>query len=344
MNCLVPGFFITLPPDTPEGQQRRREQGRFLAIGRTGEPEEIGPLTVFLASAASDHMTGQAVVTDGGGLAAGPGTAVAGATGAFALTWEERMEGYTLVGKTALVTGVEHPAARAAAAALAEAGADVAVLAGRADAQAQAEAAAAAVAQHQRLSRAYAVEVASLSAVQTVVQELIAAWGHLDILVNGLDLPFARPFLETTDSDWERVMSHVLYGTLHCIRAVAPHMLARRHGRIITYLSVLAERGMAHCAAYSAVQAALLQLTRTLAVEWGRHGITVNALGYGWCEGSPFLPAEPAERDRLLRYIPDHRLGQPDDLAALTVYLASDLGGNLTGQVTYVEGGLLSHP
>jgi NAD(P)-dependent dehydrogenase (short-subunit alcohol dehydrogenase family) len=71
VNCLVPGFFIVQPSDTPEGQQRRQQQGRFLAIGRTGEPEEIGPLVVFLASPASDHMTGQAVISDGGGLAAG---------------------------------------------------------------------------------------------------------------------------------------------------------------------------------------------------------------------------------------------------------------------------------
>jgi NAD(P)-dependent dehydrogenase (short-subunit alcohol dehydrogenase family) len=71
VNCLVPGFFIVQPPDTPEGQQLRQQQGRFLAIGRTGEPEEIGPLAVFLASAASDHMTGQTVISDGGGLAAG---------------------------------------------------------------------------------------------------------------------------------------------------------------------------------------------------------------------------------------------------------------------------------
>jgi 2-deoxy-D-gluconate 3-dehydrogenase len=71
VNCLVPGFFIVQPPDTPLGQQRRLQQGRFLAIGRTGEPEEIGPLVVFLASSASDHMTGQAMISDGGGLTAG---------------------------------------------------------------------------------------------------------------------------------------------------------------------------------------------------------------------------------------------------------------------------------
>lgn len=73
VNCLVPGFFIVQPPDTPIGQQRRQQQGRYLAVGRTGEPEELGPLAVFLASSASDHMTGQAVISDGGGLAAGLG-------------------------------------------------------------------------------------------------------------------------------------------------------------------------------------------------------------------------------------------------------------------------------
>jgi NAD(P)-dependent dehydrogenase (short-subunit alcohol dehydrogenase family) len=71
VNCLVPGFFIVQPPDTPEGRERRQQQGRFLAIGRTGEPDELGPLVVFLASSASDHMTGQTVISDGGGLAAG---------------------------------------------------------------------------------------------------------------------------------------------------------------------------------------------------------------------------------------------------------------------------------
>jgi NAD(P)-dependent dehydrogenase (short-subunit alcohol dehydrogenase family) len=91
-------------------------------------------------------------------------------------------------------------------------------------------------------------------------------------------------------------------------------------------------------------QAALLQLTRSLAIEWGTRGVTVNAIGSGWMENSPLLPSDDAELQRLQRFIPNHRLGQPDDLAALTVYLASDMGGNITGQTMYIEGGLLSHP
>jgi NAD(P)-dependent dehydrogenase (short-subunit alcohol dehydrogenase family) len=256
------------------------------------------------------------------------------------------VEGYTLDGKTALVTGVEHALPRATAAALAEAGAAVAVLTGHAGAayQTHAETAAATVQQYQRQSRAYAIEVASMTAVQTVVDTLVQEWEHLDILVNGLHVPFAAPFLEHTDSDWERLFGHMVYGTLHCIRAAGRHMVAQRQGRIITYTSMLAERGVAHCAAYSAVQAALLQLTRSLAVEWGACGVTVNAIGSGWMHDSPFLPDTDEALQRLLRYIPNHRLGQPDDLAALTVYLASDMGGNVTGQVMYIEGGVMSHP
>jgi 3-oxoacyl-[acyl-carrier protein] reductase len=256
------------------------------------------------------------------------------------------MDGYNLAGKTALVTGVEHPLPQATAVVLAEAGADVAVCAGSASAEyaRQAETAAAAVQHYQRQSRAYAIDVRSLTAVRTAVDALVQDWGHLDILVNGLDLPYARPFLESTESEWQRLFEHTVYGTLHCIRAAAQHMVQQRQGRIITYVSVLGERGVAHCAAYSMIQAALVQLTRSLAIEWGTCGITVNAIGSGWVQGSAFLPEAEADLQRLLRYIPNHRLGEPYDLSALTVYLASDFGGNITGQVMYIEGGVMSHP
>lgn len=256
------------------------------------------------------------------------------------------MQGYSLSGTTALVTGVEHRLPRAAVAALAEAGADVAVMTGHAgpECRSRAEEAAELARQQQRLSRAFAIEVASMAAVRTAVDELVQEWGHLDMLVNGLNAPFAAPFLDSRESDWQRLFDHMLYGTLHCVRAVGRHMWRQRHGRIITYVSALAERGVAHCAAYGAVQAALIQITRALAVEWGQQGITLNALGCGWQQDSPFLPTRDDDMQRLLRFIPDHQLGQPGDLAALTVYLGSDLGGNVTGQVMYVEGGVMAHP
>ncbi|MDH3599467.1 MAG: SDR family oxidoreductase [Candidatus Tectomicrobia bacterium] len=256
------------------------------------------------------------------------------------------MEGYTLEGKIALVTGVEHPVAQAAATTLAEAGASVAVLAGQAGSahQAEAEQVAEAVRQQQRDARAYAIDVTQVEAIQSVIDDLVQHWGRLDILVNGLDKPFAAPFLDITEAQEAHILAHTLGGTLHVIRAAARHMVTQQHGRIITYLSVLAERGVANCSLYSMTQTALLQLTRSLAIEWGTHGVTVNAIGSGWMENSPLLPSDDTELQRLQRFIPNHRLGQPDDLAALTVYLASDMGGNITGQTMYIEGGLLSHP
>ncbi|HEY7494504.1 MAG TPA: SDR family oxidoreductase [Candidatus Tectomicrobia bacterium] len=101
---------------------------------------------------------------------------------------------------------------------------------------------------------------------------------------------------------------------------------------------MLAARGVARCAAYSAAQAALLQLTRSLAVERGRRGITINAVGSGWQQDSPFLPAADDEQQRLRRHVPDHCLRRPDDLAALTVYLASDGGEISPGRLCIVKG------
>ncbi len=256
------------------------------------------------------------------------------------------IEGFSLAGKTALVTGVEHPVAQAAAATLAEAGASVAVLAGQPGAayEQQAEQAAAAVRSQQQESLSYAIDVTQTSGIQTTVDDVIQQWGKLDILINGLDTPFAAPFLDISAADESHVLAHTLSSTLHFIRAAGRHMVERKHGRIITYLSVLAERGVANCSLYSMTQTALLQLTRSLAIEWGQRGVTTNAIGCGWMQDSSLLPNDETELQRLQRFIPNHRLGQPDDLAALTVYLASDMGGNITGQAMYMEGGILAHP
>lgn len=254
------------------------------------------------------------------------------------------MEGYTLEGKTALVTGVEHALPRATAVTLAEAGADVAVLASRTAHAAQADAVAAAVREYQRQSLAYAIDVTNVALVRSTIDAVAQAWGRLDILVNGLDLPFAAPFLDNTPEDWHALFAHTLNGTLHSIHAAGRHMLTQRHGRIISYITVLAERGVTNCAVYSATQAAILQLTRALAIEWGQYGVTLNAIGGGWMQDSLFLPRSDDELQRLQRYIPDHQLGQSDDLVTLATYLASDMGGNVTGQVMYIEGGVMAHP
>jgi NAD(P)-dependent dehydrogenase (short-subunit alcohol dehydrogenase family) len=118
-------------------------------------------------------------------------------------------------------------------------------------------------------------------------------------------------------------------------------MLEQGNGRIINLVSLLSERGMANGSAYCAAQGGVLNLTRALALEWARSGITVNALGAGWTEGAGILATE-AIQQQLLRYIPQKRLAHPDEIASAAVYLASDSSGFVTGQIIWVDGGMRS--
>ena len=108
-------------------------------------------------------------------------------------------------------------------------------------------------------------------------------------------------------------------------------------------VSELAERGLVNGAAFAASQAALLSLTRSLAVEWGRFNIRVNALGTGWFS-SEDLPLEEQRQELLVRYTPLRRFGHPRDIGPLLVYLCSEACDYTTGQPVYVDGGLNAHP
>ena len=119
-------------------------------------------------------------------------------------------------------------------------------------------------------------------------------------------------------------------------------MLAQGKGRIINLVSLLGERGMANGSAYCAAQAGVLNLTRALALEWARSGITVNAIGAGWTEGMGLI-ADEALKQQLVRYLPQRRLAQPQEISGAAVYLASDAAEFLTGQVVWIDGGALSH-
>jgi NAD(P)-dependent dehydrogenase (short-subunit alcohol dehydrogenase family) len=119
-------------------------------------------------------------------------------------------------------------------------------------------------------------------------------------------------------------------------------MLGQGNGRIINIASLLGERGLANGSAYCAAQAGVLNLTRALALEWARTGVTVNAIGAGWTEGMGIIGGEEG-RALLERYLPYRRLAKPEEICGMAVYLASDAAEYLTGQVVWVEGGALSH-
>ncbi len=254
------------------------------------------------------------------------------------------VEGFSLRGKATLVIGASGPIGRAIAVALAEAGADVAV---STTTRSQREEAAANSCANEvwalgRKGFAQAIDAASESDVQALVKRAVAELRHLDVLVNAHDLPYARPFPEVTPEEWRRVLDVNLTGVYLACRAASGPMLSRGAGRIINVVSLLAERGMANGSAYCAAQAGVMNLTRALALEWARTGVTVNAIGAGWTEGMAFLADEDARR-QLERYLPGKRLARPDEIAGIAVYLASGAAEYLTGQVVWLEAGALSH-
>ena len=165
----------------------------------------------------------------------------------------------------------------------------------------------------------------------------------VDILVNDVQSMFAKPFDEITLEEWDEVQSRNLKSTFLLTQAVGRRMVDKQYGRIVNLVSGLAERGMINTSAFSASQAGLLSLTRSLAVEWGRHNIRVNALGTGWTTAED-IPLEVQQEELLVRYTPLHRKGHPRDIAPLLVYLCSESCDCTTGQAVYVDGGLNAHP
>jgi NAD(P)-dependent dehydrogenase (short-subunit alcohol dehydrogenase family) len=191
-----------------------------------------------------------------------------------------------------------------------------------------------------RKSFAQAIDAASESDVQALIDRTVSEFGRLDVLVNAQDVPFAKPLAETSFEEWRRVQDATVGGAFLASKAASPHL--RGHGRIINVASVLGERGMANGAAYCAAQAGVLNLTRALALEFARDGINVNAIGAGWTEGMGIIGGDEG-RQQLERYLPYKRLAKPDEIAGVAVYLASNAADYLTGQVVWIEGGALSH-
>ena len=254
------------------------------------------------------------------------------------------LDQFSLRGKIALVIGASGAVGRAVAVALAEAGADVAV-ATTTRAQKEEVAANSCANEVWALDRkgfAASIDAASEAEVEALVQRTASELGRLDVLVNAHDLPFARPLPEVTPEEWRRVIDVNLTGVFLACRAAAAPMLSQGKGRIINIVSLLAERGLANGSAICAAQAGVMNLTRALALEWARSGVTVNAVGAGWTEGMGLLADEDARR-RLERYLPGKRLAHPEEIAGIVVYMASDAAEYLTGQVVWIEGGALSH-
>ncbi len=247
-------------------------------------------------------------------------------------------EEFSLRGKIALVAGDSEYWAKYAAGALAEAGADVAIVA-----KSDSKLAAAAEEARGNGSKAMTVPTDTTDAaqVQKAVEQVVAEFGRIDILVNAADVEFAKPFLETSESEWHSVLDANLTSAFHCCQSVGKQMIEQKKGRIINLISCLAERGVANYGAYCAAMGGVLQLTRALDIEWAQYGITTNAIGTAWM--SETEKTDAPQEALLLKYVPLKRYGHPREMGSLLVYLASDTADFLTGQFLYADGAAMSH-
>ena len=166
---------------------------------------------------------------------------------------------------------------------------------------------------------------------------------RLDILVNDARSMFAQPATDITAVQWDEVQSRNARATFLLCQEAGRRMIQRRYGRIVNLVSGLAERGMVNGSAFAASQAAVLSLTRSLAIEWGTHNIRVNALGTGNFIVED-VPLEVQREELMVRYTPLRRKGHPRDIGPLLVYLCSEACDYSTGQPVYVDGGLNAHP
>jgi NAD(P)-dependent dehydrogenase (short-subunit alcohol dehydrogenase family) len=185
-------------------------------------------------------------------------------------------------------------------------------------------------------------DVSSQSDVERVVGEVVGRFGTIDVLVNCAGVVRRKPVLETTEEDWEFMHGVNVKGVFLACRTVAPVMRKAGRGRIVNITSIAAELALMNRAAYCASKAAVLQLTRCLALEWGPYGITVNAVGPGITE-TPltrgYLEADPVRRQKMIDKTPLRRIGTPGDMAGAVLFLASDEAGYVTGRTIYVDGG-----
>jgi NAD(P)-dependent dehydrogenase (short-subunit alcohol dehydrogenase family) len=246
---------------------------------------------------------------------------------------------FSLAGKKALVTGASRGIGEVIAVAFAEAGADVALAARGAEGLA-------ATAKRVRDLGREAVEIPadlrSQEAAASVVTEAIARLGQLDVVVNNAGgSNFVVPFVDMRLSGWEKVLRLNLDTTMWICHAAGAHMTARGSGSVINVASVAGLAAAPFLAPYGAAKAAVISLTKTLAVEWGRTGVRVNALCPGWTatELNRNLWDTPDNGAATVATVPMARWGRAEEMAGPAVFLASEASSYMTGQVLVVDGG-----
>lgn len=243
-----------------------------------------------------------------------------------------------LSGRVALVTGAGRGIGRAIAMTFAQSGSDIAAI----DLDlASAQKVADEISAEGRKACAFRVDVSRKVDVDETVRRVLDTFEKIDVLVNNAGVIVRKPLEEYAEDDWDRVISVNLKGTFNMCYAVGKHMISRRFGKIINLGSIMGGVALPPRASYCASKGGIIMFTKDLAAEWAKHNVTVNAISPGWIitELTANYLAQEDVRRFMLDRIPMGRFGEPDEIANVAAFLASDKASYLTGQNLFVDGG-----
>ena len=246
-----------------------------------------------------------------------------------------------LTGKVAVVIGGTSGIGRAIAHGLAEAGADVVATSRRVD---QVEASAKEIEERGRRTLRLTSDVSDRPSLEQLLRRSASAFGKVDILVNSAGRTKRTPTLDVPESEWNDIMETNLTGVLRACQVFGRHMIERGYGRIVNIASLSSFVALHEVAAYAASKAAVASLTKSLAIEWARHGVCVNGIAPGVFRtplNQKLLDETPRGQEFLMR-TPMGRFGKVTELAGAAVFLASDAASFVTGEILVVDGGFLA--
>jgi NAD(P)-dependent dehydrogenase (short-subunit alcohol dehydrogenase family) len=249
------------------------------------------------------------------------------------------MKRFDLTGKTAIVTGAGRGIGRALALGLAEAGAQVAIVSRT---YAQLEELAGEIEQNGGKAFAIEADLTEQGAAENVVEATIEALGGLHILVNNAGMNVRKKALDVTEEDWDRVVDLDLKATFFMSQAAGRFMCEQKYGRIVNIASVAGLVALRTGVAYGASKAGVVHMTRVLALEWSRFGVTINAIA-PWYFRTPLTEAlldDPHFLQEVLSRTPSGRIGDLEDLVGPVIFLASDAAAYISGQTIAVDGGM----